>query len=91
MSTHHDHEHDDNTKTHHAINQRSTPSAPQHEINTPPPKRTTPRTSTNEHPEINPEDPQSRAHLCITILRGGRAIARRRTTTPRDDRPTRHC
>lgn len=35
--------------------------------------------------KLQTQEQKSGAHLCITILRGGRATARRQLTTPRGD------
>jgi hypothetical protein len=88
MSTHPTQDHQHNTSPDHTTNQRSTPSAPDHEINSPPPNRTTTQRSQHEDRKIKTQDRKSGAHRGITILRGVRAGARRRTTTPCGDLPT---
>jgi hypothetical protein len=85
MNTHHKHDHHDNTTSDHTINKRSTPSAPEHEINSPPTNRTTTQRSQNEDQKIKIQDPKSAADPCITIRRGVRADARRHKPTPRGD------
>jgi hypothetical protein len=79
MSTHQkqDHQHRTST-TNQTINQRSNPSTPEHEINSPP-------QPTQFHPKIKPEDQESVADRCITILRGVRAVARRQVKIPFGD------
>jgi hypothetical protein len=81
MNTHHKHDHHDNTTSDHTINKRSTPSAPEHEINSPPTNRTTTQRSQNEDQKIKIQDPKSAADRGITIRWGVRAGARRRTHT----------
>jgi hypothetical protein len=83
MSRHHERNHHHRTKTtNQKIKQRSNPRTPDHEINSPP------RTMKFQ-PTTQNQDQKLEAHLCITILRGVRASARRQVFTPLGDLPTR--
>jgi hypothetical protein len=82
MSTRHNHDHQHRTSTtKQTINPRSNPSTPEHEINSPP-------QPAKSQPKINSHRPDLDAHLCITILRGVRAVAHRQVKIPLGDLPT---
>jgi hypothetical protein len=87
MSTYQKHHRNTISTTKQKNSRRSTPKTPGHPIHSPTHTMQLRPTITNQQHKIQTQDQKSGAHLGITILRGVRAGARRRRTSPRGDLP----